>query len=296
MSLRIENAVDLHCHYGPDGIGGMLEADDSDRGILAVETAREALENGYRAIVLKAHGFASTSLAENIAQLVPGLGVFGGICTDYPTGGLNVYAVELALSHGARIVWLPTVHSTADFGHYPMNDRHRTLGPVRVLDEDNHLVPAVHDIFDMVRQKNAILATGHISVDEHYAVAKEFGSSGRIVVTHAGESRDGPGLSPGQCAELADLGATIELTAMTCREIFGLEPKSHEDMLAILRGVGIQRCALSTDYGWSRSLVPRPTAGLRGFLEALWTVGVPERDLLEMASLIPGRLTELPFA
>ena len=296
MPLRIGNAVDLHCHYGPDGIGGTLEVNGSDRGIPAVDTAREAHETGYAAIVLKAHGFASTALAENIALLVPGLRVFGGICTDYPTGGLNVYAVELALSHGARIVWLPTVHSSVDFGHYPMDDRHRSLGPVHVVDEDGRVVPAVHDIFDMVRQKNALLATGHISVDEHYAIANEFGRSGRIVVTHAGESRGGAGLSPSQCAELADLGATIELTAMTCHELFGLEPKSHEDMLEILSAVGIERCTLSTDYGWSRSITPPPTTGFREFLEALWTAGVPEQGLVDMASLIPGRLLELPFA
>jgi hypothetical protein len=295
MPLRIENAVDLHCHYGPDGIGGNLEL-DLDRGIPAIETAREALENGYAAIALKSHGFASTALAENIALMVPGLRVFGGICTDHPTGGLNVYAVEMALALGARIVWLPTVHSTVDFGHYPMHDRHRALGPVHVLGEDGSVVPAVHDIFDMVRQKNALLATGHISVDEHYAIAKEFGHSGRIVVTHAGESRGGAGLSPSQCAELADLGATVELTAMTCDELFGLPAKSHEDMIEILSAVGTDRCTLSTDYGWNRSVTPPPTAGFLEFLEALWVAGVPEQSLVEMASLTPGRLMELPFA
>jgi hypothetical protein len=216
--------------------------------------------------------------------------------TDDPTGGLNVYAVELALAHGARIVWPPTVHSTTDFGHYPMDDRHRDLGPVRVLDETGHLLPAVRDIFEMVEQKNAILATGHISLDEHDAIAREFGRSGLVLVTHAGETRGGAGLSPSQCAELADFGATIELTAMTCHEMFGLQPKSHRDIIDILGAVGTERCVLATDYGWSRSLAPPPGEGFVEFLEALWAAGVPERSLVEMASLIPGRLMALPFA
>ena len=82
---------------------------------------------------------------------------------------------------------------------------------------------------------------------------------------------------------------------MTCHELFGLEPKSHEDMLEILRAVGVERCTLSTDYGWSRSITPPPTTGFREFLEALWTAGVPEQGLIDMASLIPGGSWNCPL-
>ena len=36
MPLRIENAVDLHCHFGRDTIGGSLEFGDAFHGIPAM--------------------------------------------------------------------------------------------------------------------------------------------------------------------------------------------------------------------------------------------------------------------
>jgi hypothetical protein len=58
-----------------------------------------------------------------------------------PTGGLNVFAVEAALSLGARIVWLPTVHSSVDFGHFPTGERWKALGPIPVSDDAGNLPP-----------------------------------------------------------------------------------------------------------------------------------------------------------
>jgi hypothetical protein len=298
MPLRIENAVDLHCHYGPDTIGGSLEFGDAFNAIPALDSAREAQANGYAAIVLKSHGFANPGLARNLELAVPGLRIFGGICTDHPTGGLNVWAVESALSIGAKIVWLPTAHSSVDFGKmFEISERHRGLGPIRVLDDDAKPLAAVEEIVDLVTQTDAVLATGHISGDEHYAIVKKFAPTGKVLVTHAGESRSGTrGFSPRQCAELADLGATIELTALTCDEVFGHPGKTPQQILEIINAVGPQRCTLSTDYGWGGPPLPRPATGFLEFLESLWELGVPEDHLITMASRNPARLLGLPFA
>jgi hypothetical protein len=295
MPLRVENAVDLHCHFHEDHIGGSLDIDTWSDGVPALETAREAKENGYAAVVLKAHGFASPGLARELERAVPGIALFGGICTDHPTGGLNVYAVELALALGAKIVWLPTVHSTTDFTLFPMRDRHRTLGPVPVTDDDGELLADVREIFDLVVQAEAVLATGHISADDHHAVVEAFGDSGRVLVTHAGEPT-GPQLTPSSAAELADLGATIELSALACHAKMGVPGRPPEEVIEFLQVIGPERCALATDYGWSAVSIPRPAAGLLEFLERLWQLGVPEADLITAASTNPGRLLQLPFA
>jgi hypothetical protein len=55
-------------------------------------------------------------VARNIEEAVPGVRLFGGICTDYITGGLNLDGIEAALAMAAKIVWLPTLHSRQDFG------------------------------------------------------------------------------------------------------------------------------------------------------------------------------------
>jgi hypothetical protein len=297
MPLRIENAVDLHCHFHVDSIGGFIAGQEAHQPVPALESAREAVDQGYAAIVLKPHGFASAALAANLERAVGGVRLFGGICTDHPTGGLNVYAIELALALGTRIVWLPTVHSSVDFSPYTAGQHHidRGLAPIAVIDADGELLPEVHEIAALVRRHDAVLATGHISKAEHEAVVRAFASNTNVVVTHAGE-RGGPGLTAAEAAELADLGATVEITALACQEVLGVPGKPPEELVAYLATVGPNRCILGTDYGWNGATLPRPVAGYQEFLETLWTIGVPEHELATMASSNPARLLQLPFA
>jgi hypothetical protein len=289
--LRIANAVDLHCHFSPDTVGGGLEA-HLPTGVTALEAAREARAEGHVALVLKSHSFASPALADAMSEAVPGVRVFGGICTDFPSGGLNVAAVDAALAIGARIVWLPTLHSFQDTSHH--NPTGTTSEGIRVTDDAGRVVPEVEEIFAMVRAKDAILATGHISAEEHYAVVTSFARSGKVLVTHAGEEMVGPRLTPSQCRDLAELGATIELTALTCRDVMGIKGKTPAELIGYIRAIEPRRCTLSTDYGWS-TVVPRPAAGLGDFIESLWAEGLSEDDLATMASRNPARLLNLQF-
>jgi hypothetical protein len=287
--LRIDGAIDMHCHFDPDTIGGSLDITTMG-GVTAIEAAREAHASGHAALVLKSHSFASPALAATMTALVPGLAVFGGVCTDLPSGGLNVAAVEAALALGARIVWLPTVHSYQDV---TLNRRRRADGGgLRVIDDEGAPLEVVREIVDLIRQTDAILATGHISAEEHHAVAKAFAADVKVLVTHAGEAVGGPHLSAAQCAELADLGATIELTALACHDLFDTRGKSPGEMAAMIGVIGPGRCTLSTDYGWSDTL-PRPAPGLRSFLEALWQQGLSELDLTTMVATNPARLLGL---
>jgi hypothetical protein len=203
---------------------------------------------------------------------------------------LNVAAVEAALAIGARIVWLPTLHSYQDVSrHNPTG----VDGPgLRVLDDTGRVVPEVREIFAMVSQKGAILATGHVTAEEHYAVVREFARQGKLLVTHAGEELAGPRLTGAQCRELADMGATIELTALTCQSVFGTKGKTPAEMLDLISAIGPHRCTLSSDYGWS-TMVPKPATGLRDFLESLWAEGLAEDDITTMVATNPGRLLGL---
>jgi hypothetical protein len=286
-TLRIENAIDMHCHFGPDTIGNPEL--HSDHSVTGLEAAREAYDSGHRAIVLKSHSFASPMVAAEIEQIVPGLHVFGGVCTDYPSGGLNVDAVAAALQLGAKIVWLPTVHSHQDY----LNGKAELLGirgkGLRVTGEDGEPLPEVRAIFDLVRQYDAVLATGHVTAVEHYEIIKAFAGEGKLLVTHAGEPLAGPHLTPEQCRTLADLGATIELTAQCCHHVSDMPGKSVPDMVAMIRTIGHERCTLSTDYGWTTQL-PRPAKGMQDFLEKLWNHGVTEAELTTMVAVNPARL------
>jgi hypothetical protein len=290
VSLRITDAIDLHCHFGPDTIGGTLDGDHR-ASVTALEAVREAADSGHAALVLKSHSFASPALAENLEQMVPGIRVFGGVCLDYPSGGLSVDAVEATLALGGKIVWLPTVHSTNDIHKRPVPEA-RHGGGIPVIDDRGAPLPVGRDICAMIREKDAVLATGHTTAAEHYAVIKEFASSGKVLVTHAGEALAGPRLSNEQCAELADLGATIEITALSCKDLFGVSGKEPAEVARMIRRVGPERITLSTDYGFTTA-VPRPAAGLREFLESLWSEGISEAELQRMVSINPARLLGL---
>lgn len=288
--LKIEGAIDMHCHFGPDTIGTANA--HPMHSVTGLQAAQEAAASGHRAIVLKSHSFATVQLAAEIEQAVPDLKVIGGICTDYPTGGLNVWAVQSALQLGARIVWLPTVHSHQDY----LNGKAEVLGiqgiGIRVTDDDGNPTKEVREMFDLVKQYDAVLATGHVTAVEHYAVIRAFAREGKLLVTHAGELMAGPHLNPEQCRELADLGATIELTAQCCDCVFGHQGKSIDQMIAMIRTIGHERCTLSTDYGWITDL-PRPAPGLQDFLERLWKHGLSEQELTVMVAANPARLLSL---
>src|SRR5262245_66036734 len=108
-------------------------------------------------------------------------------------------------------------------------------------------MPETHAVPDFVAAHDAVLATGHVTAPEHLAVANEFGRRGKVVVTHAMEELAGPNLSVDQCVELADLGATIELCALTCLGALATRPPSA--IAAAVNANGTERRTLATDDG-----------------------------------------------
>jgi len=281
--VALGGAVDLHCHFGPESVIGTPHSVD------AVGAAADAADLGFLAVVLKSHDFPSNAVAYAAQQQVSGVRVFGSICCDYWVGGVNPTAVETALRDEAAVVWLPTIASRQDV----LNGVAAMLGirgdGIELLDEEGRLRPEVRDVLDLVAEHDAILATGHTSTAEHFAVAREFGRRGRLVVTHAMNTGAGPNLSVQECVELAELGAHIEISAATC---MGSHGPSVEDVLRAVRAIGPARVVLSTDYGWTNEL-PRPAPGLIGFVDALWEHGAGEEDLRTMACDNPARLLRL---
>ncbi len=291
--LQVENTIDLHCHFSPDHLGGkaLEKGLDCRTGMSPVESAKEAIASGQTGAVLKSHSFATPALADALGRLFPDFRAFGGICTDYISGGLNIHAVEAALIMGAKIVWLPTLNSAND--HAGANVCEFDGPGISLIDDDGRLIDAVHQIFALVREYNAILATGHISATEHYAVVREFDRRGKVIVTHAGEKGGGPNLSSDQCVELADLGAVIEFCAHACDDAFGRIGRTPLEIAERVHRAGAHRCVLSTDYGFMKE-VPAPITGFRNFLERMWSEGgISEDDLAQMASRNPAELLNI---
>jgi hypothetical protein len=281
MSVDLTGAIDLHCHFGPDP--------HFARSVDAFEAAGEAVDAGHRAIVLKSHSFPTASLAWAVGNDVDGIDVFGGICCDREVGGMNPAAVEVALRLGAKVVWLPTLSSRQDADN-GIAARLGIPGPgISVADADDRLLPETHEVLALVAEHGAVLATGHVSAAEHYAVVRDFASRGTVLVTHATEDLAGPHLTVAQCCELAELGAWIELCAMTC--IGALATKTVAQMVECIRAVGPPRVTLGTDYG--QKVNPHPAAGLQSYGDALFAEGMSDADLRRMACTNPAAVLGL---
>lgn len=276
MSVDLSGAADLHCHFGPDA--------HRERSVDAFEAAHEAADANHRAVVLKSHDAPTASLAWAVQRDVgDAISVFGGICCDREVGGVNPAAVEVALDLGARIVWLPTLTSRQDVE----NGIAAMLGipgpGLVVIDDDGALLPETLEVLSLVREHEAVLATGHVSAAEHYTVVREFARTGKVLLTHATEDLAGPKLTAAQCRELADLGAWVELCAMTC--IGEMATRTVAEMVETIQVVGPERVTLGTDFG--QKINPHPAAGLQTYADALYAAGVSERDIRRMACTNP---------
>jgi hypothetical protein len=279
--VDITGAVDLHCHFAPDA--------HRERSVDAFEAARDAAAAGHAAVVLKSHDYPTAALAWAVDQVVDGIRVFGGICCDREVGGLNPAAVDVALRLGAKVVWLPTLSSQQDVDSGLAARLGLPLAGLRVVDADGNLLPATQEILDLVAGADAVLATGHVSAEEHVAVARAFGDRGRLIVTHAMEEMAGPNLSIDQCVELAELGGFIELCGMTCIGAFA--SRRPAELAACVRAVGPAQCTIATDYG--QKVNPRPAEGLQAWADALAEAGIAEGDIRRMACANPAALIGL---
>jgi hypothetical protein len=280
-AVDLRGAVDLHCHFGPDA--------HRARSVDAFEAARDAAAAGHAALVLKSHDYPTAALAWAVDQVVDGVRVFGGLCCDREVGGLNPAAVDVALRLGTKVVWLPTLSSQQDVDNGVAALLGLPPSGLRVIDGQGRLLSATNEILDLVADAGAVLATGHISTEEHFAIARAFGQRGHLVVTHAMEEMAGPNLGIDQCVELARLGAFIELCGMTC--LGALASRKPAELAACVRAVGPAQCTLATDYG--QKVNPRPAEGLQAWADALAAEGIAEDAIRRMACTNPARLLGL---
>lgn len=169
--------TDLHVHASPS----LLPRHGND----AVTAAAER-QVGFATVVLKAH---EGSTVERAAAL--GEGVYGGIVLNSPVGGANPDAVEVAARLGGRIVWMPTVSAPNHKrgASSPELSVHRgfELRAVEVVDDDaGGLLPAWHDVLDVVAAHDLLLASGHLSADETVLLFTEARRRGvqRLMVNH----------------------------------------------------------------------------------------------------------------
>jgi hypothetical protein len=279
----LRGSVDMHLHSGPDSFPCRVSA---------LEAARQAQQAGMRAIVLKNHSYPTPPLALTVGQLVADVAVFGSICLDYDIGGLNADALEKHAEMGARVVWMPTFSSTNS------RAKMRQLGikldgeGFSILDSKGTLVQEIGKILEIVKGRRMVLASGHISPAETFALVKRARETGieKIVITHPSDSEFvEQALTLEELQQLARMGAFIEQTIVSLLPTeFCHSPKERVETI---RAIGAEHCIMSTDLGqyWN----PPPAEGMRFFMAILLRNGMSEREIEIMVKENPARLLDL---
>ena len=274
----LQGSIDMHLHHSPDA--------HIRRRVDALQAAIQAEEAGMKAIVLKNHDYPTAPLAQIVSQHVRNLTVLGSLSLDFAVGGLNPSAVETSALLGAKVVWMPTFSSA--------NDREKLgfIGEgIKIVDEKGKIVPAVQQILDIIKNHDMVLATGHVSAAEAFALVDEARKKGleKIVVTHPLETRIGATLSIEEQQQMADKGAFIEHCFLATMPLGDrLDPMR---IVEAVRAVTAQRCILTTDLGqdWN----PPPAEGMRMMVATLLRCQLSIEEIELMIKVNPAKLLGL---
>ena len=294
LDRLLDGAVDMHTHSGPSPF---------PRRIDHVEAGRQANEVGMRAIVVKSHHHPTVmdvravrpwGLADVKTQ------VFGGIALNGAVGGLNPWAVDLALKMGGKVVWFPTISSPQHIRHHQERPDLKfpatsvTLmreQPIDIFGEDGDLRPEVHQIIGSCVEARAVISGGHMGPDRIIALFEAARAAGatRLIVSHPDFVIEA---SREQVVRMAELGAVIE----HCLCMYDEESTFYQDWTTVrlldwISLVGPERSQLGSDLGQVDN--PLPIEALRKISGRLLDAGVAEADLRRMIGGNQARLLGL---
>ncbi|MFG1927199.1 DUF6282 family protein [Cryptosporangium sp. NPDC048952] len=281
-------AVDLHQHPGPSPF---------PRRMSILDAARDASAAGFRAIVAKSHHHSMVT--DILALQTAGLAelsteVYGGIALNRTVGGLNPYAVELALRMGGRMVWFPTLSSAAHVDHHEHHDTGfptpevslRDNEVISILDDGGAVLPEVRDILSVIAAEDAVMTCGHLGVGESQKLIDAAIEAGvrRILINH-------PvfvvGASVEQAAAWARQGVYIE----HCVIMYWGKPerrRSLDELLSFIKAVGVDQTVLSSDSGQKTN--PLPVTLYRRAVRGLLDAGLAEDDIRKLVGVNGGEL------
>ena len=285
-------AIDMHAHGYPQF---SLNIPGRQNNYEWAEAAKDA---GMAGFVIKSHIWPTVGEAYLLNQTVWGVDVYGSITLNYPVGGINPLAVQIAAESGAKVVFMPTWCSKNDIdkgAHYVdrMSPYITTIGEamkdkpgLTILDQSGILTAETRAVLDLCKKYDLVLGSGHLSIEESLELCKAATAMGvKFVLTHPLNS---PLIAAtlDQMKEVADMGGYIENVFIGCMPMHGgLKPMQ---IVEVIEHVGADHCTMASDAieAWN----PKPPEVLRMFIATMLSLGVSEDAVYEMTHTNPAYL------
>lgn len=279
--VSLKGVIDMHVHSNPDL---RLRAYDD------FELMEAGIRVGARAIVIKTHQGTTMDrayLCNRHNKIVHGdandFTMFGSITMNRVVGGINPKAVDTALKLGAKVVWLPTQSAR---GH--MSKMNQDTSTCVEVVQDGKIVPELKSVFQLIKDHDAVLGTGHISPEEAFVVVEAARDMGikKVVVTHPEWWIVGMNVED-QVRLVRDYDVILE--RCFAQNMGGGKYKSNlPDNLEIIRTVGYKNVMVDTDGGQTEN--PFWEVALEQYMQYLADHGVPEEQIRHMTHTIPAGL------
>ena len=282
--ISLKGVIDMHVHSNPD---------IRHRAYDDFELMEAAIRVGGRAIVIKTHQGTTVDRAylcnrhnEIIHHGDNDFTMFGSVTLNRQMGGLNAAAVESGLKLGAKVIWLPT-QSARNNLEKQKGDLSKAVEVIR----DGKIVPELQDIFQLIKDFDVVLGTGHLSPEEIFRVVEAARNAGvrKIVVTHPEWWMVGMSLED-QVRLVQDYDIILE--HCFAQPMGGGKYKSNLPLnLEAIQACGYKNVMVSTDGGQVEN--PFWEAALEQYIQYLADHGISEEQIFYMTHEIQTRLLNL---
>ncbi|MGE4250108.1 MAG: DUF6282 family protein [Parvibaculaceae bacterium] len=299
--------IDLHVHIGPEFIRRRYNA-----ATLAEEARREGI-----GVVMKNHFQPTTGWISTVRAPDDAVPLIGSVALNFACGGFDTHGIRSALSglktdlaasapDAARfVVWMPTVSAEAHLNLFNRRDidlnwgvdkEYTELIPegqgLRLMRTDGALNPGALRVFQVIADRDLVLATGHLDRTETGILVENAHAAGvrRMVLTHP--LWHGIQFDPATLAQLFQRYQAYSELCFTNLDVNGIDHLTIDQYVEVIRTVGPEGVVLSSDCG--QTFTPSVADCARIFFSMLAEKGVTEDEIIQMAIINPRRLLFAP--
>ena len=275
---RLTGIIDMHIHSAPD---------IRQRKLDDLQLMEAAVERGVRAIVIKSHMVPTADRATLVNKIRQekypdsDFQMFGSLFMNLPVGGINPWAVEASIKLGAKEIFLPTM--TAE-NHCRKENKEHFVSVVK----DGKIVEPLKDVFQLVKDYDVALGTGHISPSEIFTVVEAARNAGvkKIIVTHPEFHIVGMSLEE-EKRIVKDYDVLLE--KVYAQPIGGgVYKKNLPDNVAHMKEIGCEHFIVSTDGGQMQN--PEWYNTIAEYIDYLYDSGFSQEEIDVMTKKNPGRM------